>query len=115
MFVEGGEVPGGDKGEEDWRGLAVWSVGRMRRDVEGWVAEKEVISQIIACLKTFSRVGRVRHGLLVCGILLYPPLASEINHSENMPDFIQYLMAHISDLPQASHSSLPYVLFPYKS
>jgi len=24
--------------------------------------------------------------------------------SDNMPDFIQYLMAHISDLPQASHS-----------
>jgi len=41
--TEGDEyVPGGG----DWRGLARWTVDRMRRDVEGWVAEKEVIAQV---------------------------------------------------------------------
>jgi len=41
--TEGDEyVPGGG----DWRGLARWTVDRMRRDVEGRVAEKEVIAQV---------------------------------------------------------------------
>jgi len=57
-------IPGGG----DWKGLASWGIARMRKDVEGWAGEKEIISQIIKALKTFSRVARVRHGLLVCGI-----------------------------------------------
>lgn len=35
-------VPGGG----DWKGLATWVVARMRKDVEGWAAEKEIISQV---------------------------------------------------------------------
>jgi hypothetical protein len=35
-------VPGGG----DWGDLAKWGVARMRKDVEGWVAEPEVISQV---------------------------------------------------------------------
>jgi hypothetical protein len=41
-FFSETEVPGGG----DWAGLARWAVGRMRRDVEGWVAEKDVIAQV---------------------------------------------------------------------
>jgi hypothetical protein len=66
-------VPGGG----NWEALAKWGVARMRKDVVGWVAEPEVISQvrsfisfltkIIITLKSFSRVPRVRNGLLLCG------------------------------------------------
>jgi hypothetical protein len=36
-------VPGGG----DWKGLASWGVARMRKDVEGWMAEKEIIAQVL--------------------------------------------------------------------
>jgi hypothetical protein len=35
-------VPGGG----DWKGIATWGIARMRKDVEGWAAEKEIISQV---------------------------------------------------------------------
>lgn len=35
-------VPGGG----DWTSLAAWSIARMRKDVEGWAAEKEIITQV---------------------------------------------------------------------
>ena len=35
-------VPGG----RTWKDIASWGVTRMRKDVEGWVAEKEIISQV---------------------------------------------------------------------
>jgi hypothetical protein len=41
LFTDTG-VPGG----AEWSRLAQWAVGRMRRDVEGWVAEKDVIAQV---------------------------------------------------------------------
>ena len=38
-------VPGGGS----WSDLAIWSIARMRKDVDGWVAEPEVISQVSKC------------------------------------------------------------------
>jgi hypothetical protein len=35
-------VPGGSS----WKEIAIWAIARMRKDVEGWVAEKEIISQV---------------------------------------------------------------------
>jgi hypothetical protein len=35
-------VPGGG----EWKGLASWGIARMRKDVEGWAGEKEIISQV---------------------------------------------------------------------
>jgi hypothetical protein len=35
-------VPGGG----DWKGLASWGIARMRKDIEGWAGEKEIISQV---------------------------------------------------------------------
>lgn len=35
-------VPGGG----DWKGLASWAIIRMRKDVDGWSAETEVIYQV---------------------------------------------------------------------
>ena len=46
-------VPGGG----DWQGIARWAVTRMRKDVEGWVGEKEVISQV-CLLRTLRINGR---------------------------------------------------------
>jgi hypothetical protein len=70
-------VPGGG----DWRGLAFWAVTRMRKDIEGWAGEREVVSQviphtsrlilkIITTLRTFSKVGRLRHGFLISRMFL---------------------------------------------
>ena len=44
LFVSDNEigVPGGG----DWSDIATWGIGRMRKDVEGWVAEKEIIAQV---------------------------------------------------------------------
>jgi hypothetical protein len=36
-------VPGGG----EWKGLASWGINRMKKDVQGWAAEKEVISQVL--------------------------------------------------------------------
>ena len=100
-------VPGGGV----WMGVAAWGVARMRKDVEGWVGEREVIAQvsiskvlsnkeIIATLKTFARNRRVRNGLLICGIVMRYTILT----LDNMPILVQYLVSHISTLPQSSHS-----------
>jgi len=39
-------VPGGG----DWKGLTSWAIARMRKDVEGWSAEKEIIAQVLLSL-----------------------------------------------------------------
>lgn len=36
----------GAPGGGSWKEIATWAVARMRKDVEGWVAEKEIISQV---------------------------------------------------------------------
>ena len=35
-------VPGGG----EWKGIASWGVARMRKDIEGWAGEKQIISQV---------------------------------------------------------------------
>ena len=41
-------VPGG----REWKHVAQWGVARMRKDVVGWVAEPEVIAQVIIARST---------------------------------------------------------------
>ena len=40
-------IPGG----ADWKDLAKWGIDRMRKDVVGWGAEPEVISQVVPLRK----------------------------------------------------------------
>jgi len=48
LFVPDGEngaaigVPGGG----DWKVIASWAITRMRKDIEGWSAEKEIVAQV---------------------------------------------------------------------
>ena len=44
--VDGGtpvSIPGGG----EWQDIARWAITRMRKDVEGWAGEKEIISQVV--------------------------------------------------------------------
>jgi len=48
LFVPDGEngsaigVPGGG----NWKVIASWAITRMRKDIEGWSAEKEIVAQV---------------------------------------------------------------------
>jgi hypothetical protein len=105
--AEGEEVlvPGGTS----WMQVARWVVGRMRKDVVGWAAEPEIISQVWSRKAggdvdyTYSEdiwEGGESEEWVTC--LRY--ICFELADTDNMPELVEYLIHNISDLPQASHA-----------
>lgn len=54
LFVADGDNGGaiGIPGGGDWKVVASWAIARMRKDIEGWSAEKEIVAQV--CVSKFS-------------------------------------------------------------
>jgi len=100
-------IPGGT----EWSAVAKWAVARMKKDVVGWGAEPEIISQVRSRMRSSLTVDYSNFENFLEGVesekwitCVWYLSARDVTKPDNMPDLVQYLINHISDLPQASHS-----------